>query len=169
MPEIYHVVARARNRVIGINNELPWHFPSDMKHFKELTGGQTVIMGRKTYESIPEKFRPLPNRKNFVLSRSETESNHESLFYFKTINNALNAVDTEKAFIIGGASIYEQTLDYVDGIYLTLIHQDYEGDAYYPELPENFKEEKRDKLQKDPLLEVIFYKNHRKQSLAPAS
>lgn len=174
MPEIYHVVAHARNRVIGINNELPWHFPSDMKHFKELTGGQTVIMGRKTYESIPEKFRPLPNRDNIVLSRSNIDSanlseQQPSLRYFTSIEAALQNVKTDKAFIIGGASIYEQTLDYVDGIYLTLIHQDYEGDAYYPELPENFKEEKRDKLQENPLLEVVFYKNHRKQALAPAS
>lgn len=157
MAKIYQVVACSKNRVIGKENQLPWHFPSDMKFFKELTSGSTVIMGRKTYDSIPEKFRPLPNRKNFVLSRSENESENDSLFYFKTIDEALKAVSTEKAFIIGGASIYEQTQNKVDGIYLTFIHQNYEGDAYYPEVPKIFAEKSRQKLQDNPLLEVITY------------
>lgn len=69
MAKVYHVVACAKNRVIGKANQLPWHFPADMKFFKSLTSGSTVIMGRKTFDSIPVKFRPLPNRKNFVLTK----------------------------------------------------------------------------------------------------
>lgn len=171
MPELYHVVARSENGVIGKNNQLPWHFPSDMQHFKELTTDQTVIMGRKTYESIPEKFRPLPKRENIVLSHSasghaDLSGKQPTLKYFNSIETALQNIKTTKAFIIGGASIYKQTLSYVDGIYLTLIHENYEGDAYYPALPANFKEAGKKRLQEDPLLEVIFYKNEDKKSFA---
>jgi len=171
MPKIYHVVARAENGVIGKDNQLPWHFPSDMKHFKDLTMGQTVIMGRKTYESIPEKFRPLPGRENIILSRSESANaalseKQPRLRYFNSIETAIRNVKTEKAFIIGGASIYKQTLENIDGIYLTCIHAEFEGDAYYPDLPKNFEEEKRTRLQEEPLIEVIFYINQNKKSTA---
>lgn len=157
MPKIYHVVACSENRVIGKSNQLPWHFPSDMKFFKDLTSGSTVIMGRKTYDSIPAKFRPLPNRKNFVLTKRDIAGHHPDLFYFPTIDDALASVTDEKAFVIGGASIYAQTLDKVDGIYLTFIHAIYEGDAYYPLVPASFVEKSCQKLQDDPLLEVIYY------------
>lgn len=171
MSELYHVVARAANGVIGKNNQLPWHFPSDMKFFKELTTGQTVIMGRKTYESIPEKFRPLPNRENIVLSHSvpgntDLAEKQTALRYFTSIEAALQNVKTEKAFIIGGASIYKQTLDCIDGIYLTLIHRNYDGDAFYPDLPENFVEESRRAIQDEPLIETVFYRNQNKKQPA---
>lgn len=171
MPELYHVVARAANGVIGKDNQLPWHFPSDMKHFKDLTTGQTVIMGRKTYESIPEKFRPLPNRENIVLShsgssRADLFGKQPALRYFSSIETALQNIKTAKAFIIGGASIYQQTLNFVDGIYLTFIHKDYDGDAFYPDLPADFVEESRCRIQDEPLIEVIFYRNQNKKQPA---
>ncbi len=150
---LFHVVAMAQNKVIGKDNKLPWHFSADLKFFKALTTGHTVIMGRKTFESIG---RALPNRENFVISRSPHESSG-SLKYFSSIDAAMRAVTTEKAFIIGGAEIYKQTIDKIEGIYQTLIHQDFEGDAYYPGIPAGFHEVSREKLQENPLIEVLFY------------
>ncbi len=163
--KIFHVVAMSQNKVIGKDNKLPWHFSADLKFFKALTTGHTVIMGRKTFESIG---RPLPNRENFILSRSsykvilETFSKlkpeeAQRVKNFESIREAMQAVKTEKAFIIGGAEIYKQTIDKIDGIYLTLIHQDFDGDAFYPGVPVGFTEISREKLQENPLIEVIFY------------
>ncbi|MFA6599572.1 MAG: dihydrofolate reductase [Candidatus Omnitrophota bacterium] len=151
--KLYHVVAMARARVIGRENRLPWHFAADLKYFKQLTTGSTVVMGRRTFESIG---KPLPNRENFVVSRTKT-GDGEHLCFFSSIEEALRSVKTEKAFIIGGANLYAQTIDRVDGIYLTRIDADYEGDAFYPELPGNFREQSRNKLQDDPLIEVVYY------------
>ena len=155
---IFHVVAMAQNKVIGRDNKLPWHFSADLKFFKNLTTGNTVIMGRKTFDSIG---RPLPKRKNFVISnttRHEYENHGGLLTYFNSIHAAISAVTTENAFIIGGAEIYKQTIDGIAGIYLTLIHQDFEGDAFYPGVPAGFREVSREKLQESPLIEVIFYR-----------
>lgn len=151
---IFHVVAMARNRVIGKNNKLPWHFSSDLKHFKALTTGSTVIMGRKTFESIG---RPLPHRENFVLSRTQSGSPAPHLHFFNSIEAALKNVKTENAFIIGGAELYNQTMDRVNGIYLTRIDADYEGDAFYPEIPEGFDEIEIENLQDNPKIEVVLY------------
>lgn len=162
----------AKNRVIGKDNQLPWHFSCDLKHFKETTSGSTVIMGRKTYESIG---RPLPNRENFVLSRNapllkarkdviarerSNRSNPKkpSVKWFTSFESALQEVKTEKAFVIGGANIYEQTMDKVDGIYATMIDAEYEGDAFYPEIPGVFQKKDKWTLQKSgPAIEVIYY------------
>lgn len=151
--KIYHVVAAARNGVIGKDNKLPWHFSEDLKQFKKLTTGSTVIMGRKTFESIG---RPLPDRENFIVSRTVTEL--EGARCFNSIGNAIGAVNTENAFIIGGAEIYKNTIHSVDGIYLTRIDADYEGDAYYPEVPDQFEEVEIQCLrEKDPRIDVVFY------------
>ena len=159
-PQIFHVVAMAQNKVIGKDNKLPWHFSADLKFFKALTTGQTVIMGRKTHESIG---RPLPNRENYIVSRS-LRQDVGALKNFSSIESALRAVRTEKAFIIGGAEIYRQTIDKIAGIYLTLIHQDFDGDAFYPGVPAGFKEISRERLsaspaggQESPLIEIIIY------------
>lgn len=152
---LYHVVAMARNRVIGKENKLPWHFSSDLKHFRQLTTGQTVIMGRKTFESIG---KPLPNRENFVVSRSRGVG-VEGLRFFNSLDKVFEAVKTEHAFIIGGAEIFRQTLEGVNGIYLTLINADYEGDAFYPEIPNYFTERSSHVLQSDPMIRLIFYEN----------
>ena len=181
--KLYHVAAVAKNRVIGKNGKLPWHFPADLKHFKELTWGSTVVMGRKTFESLG---KPLPGRENFVLSRSGPSAAGEAqppalagrppdlrsvrigdrpggrdtpatVQFFGSIPEALASVKTPKGYIIGGAEIFRQTLDQVDGLYLTRIDADYEGDAFYPEIPTFFKERKRTLLQECPRLEVIYY------------
>ena len=150
---IYHVVAMARNRVIGKDNKLPWHFSADLQHFKKLTLGQTVLMGRKTFESIG---KPLPGRENFVLT-SHPQPDQAHLKYFSSIDTALSQVQTEHCYIIGGAKVYEQTLNHIHGIYLTRIDADYEGDAFYPVLPASFEVAKKEKLQDNPFLEIICY------------
>lgn len=153
--KLYHVVAVAgKKRVIGKDNKLPWHFPEDLKFFKNLTTGSTVIMGRKTYESIG---RPLPNRENFVLSRSLKPEG--PVRFFNSLEEAVGNVKTEKAFIIGGAELYAQTIREMDGIYLTRIDADYEGDAFYPEIPTEFEEiEVIGLREKDPVIQAVFYR-----------
>lgn len=156
---LYQILAMAQNRVIGKNNALPWHFPSDFKHFKETTMGQTVLMGLNTFRSLPKL---LAGRENFVLNwTTEGFKDEDHLKYFDSIEKALCAVKTQHCFVIGGASLYKQTLEMVDGIYLTYIHQDFEGDAYFPNIPACFVERSRKKIQDNPLLEVIFYENTR--------
>ena len=146
----------ARNRVIGKDNKLPWHFSADLKYFKALTTGGTVIMGRKTFESIG---KPLPNRSNFILTRQKDPFYGEGVVICNSIDEAVGQVKTSKAFIIGGQEIFAQTMEHVHGIYLTLIDADYEGDAFYPEIPGFFKEKSRTPLQDEPKIEVIFYEN----------
>ena len=164
--ELYHIVAVAIGGVIGKNNQLPWHFSSDLKHFKKITMGSTVIMGRKTFESIGSQ--PLPGRENFVLSRAAASPNNQTVKFFSSFEEALKEVRTQKAFIIGGASLFRQTLPSVDGIYLTQIPGTYEGDVYYPEIPDYFEEISREKSKEHPSLEFIFYRKTRKTALPPA-
>lgn len=155
--KLYHVVAMAEGRVIGKDNKLPWHFPADLKFFKQLTTGSTVIMGRKTFESIG---RPLPNRENFILTRSLRHPEHSegsAVQYFSSFEEAKKKIKTEKAYIIGGAQIFEQTLNAVDGIYLTQIYEKFGGDTFYPEVPKVFKEKSRTALQENPKIEVIYF------------
>lgn len=154
---LYHVVAMADNRVIGKNNQLPWHFSADLKHFKQLTLGMTVIMGRKTFESIG---KPLPGRQNFVLSRfpqPQIAGMDNAPKFFLSLDEALKRIETPQAFIIGGADLYRQTIDRVDGIWLTRIEGNYDGDAFYPEIPPVFKENSRKTLQDNPKIETILY------------
>lgn len=151
---LYHIVAVANHRVIGIGNQLPWHFSNDLQHFKKTTLGQTVIMGLKTFESLGCKA--LPHRTNFILDHTGAQP-YPGQIFFSTLDEALVNVKTEHAFIIGGAQLYRTSIDRVDGIYLTRIHADYAGDVLYPEIPPAFKEKSRTKLQDDPFLEVIFY------------
>jgi len=124
------VVAMANNRVIGRRGRLPWKIPADMKHFKKTTMGKPVIMGRKTYESIGVA---LPGRTNIVVTRNPAIDNPD-LVLVRSVHEALKKaaeVDGE-AMIIGGGQIYEATLPLADRIYLTEVHGDYEGDAFFP-------------------------------------
>ncbi|MEY3878898.1 MAG: Dihydrofolate reductase [Pseudomonadota bacterium] len=119
------------NRVIGINNTLPWHISEDLKHFKSLTTGHTIIMGRKTYESIG---RPLPNRRNIVISRN-TEASYEGAEVVHSIEDAFSICKNDnEVFVIGGSNIYEQALSLVDYIYITEIKKSFSGDAFFPEI-----------------------------------
>ncbi len=128
------VVAVSENNAIGKNNELLWHLPADLKHFKNTTTGHTIIMGRKTFDSIG---RALPNRRNIVITR-QAAMQVEGVEFVNSLNEALELCkDKEQAFIIGGGEIYRQALPFCDKIYLTRVHQYFDGDAFFPELDED--------------------------------
>src|SRR5689334_5805891 len=129
------IAALTENRVIGRNNDLPWHLPDDMKYFMQTTKEHYVIMGRKNYDSIPEKFRPLPNRFNIVVTR---QKNFEApgCTVVNSIDEALNIAHANhqmEVFIIGGAEIYKQGLPLATRLYLTEIKTELEGDTFFPE------------------------------------
>lgn len=128
------IYASSRNGVIGRDNTLPWHLPEDMEHFKACTSNFPVVMGRKTWESLPPKFRPLPNRVNIVITHSEQWQASGTL-RADSIEEAIELVpDASKIWVIGGAQIYEMAMPYADQVYVTLIEETYEGDTYAPEL-----------------------------------
>ena len=131
MNKLSIIVAISENNAIGLNNQLLWHLPADLKHFKELTTGNTIIMGRKTYDSIG---KPLPNRRSIVITRS-TDLVIEGV---EVVNSLAHAIElckqNEEAFIIGGAEIYEQAMPYATGIHLTKVHQSYEADTFFPKI-----------------------------------
>ena len=123
------IVAMSKNRVIGKDNKMPWHLSNDLKNFKKITIGKTIVMGRLTYDSIG---KPLPERKNIVLSRNLIDSN---VFVFDNFEEVLNFTkDEDEVFIIGGQDIYSQTIDKVNKLYLTTIDANIEGDKYFPEI-----------------------------------
>ena len=123
------IAAMDRNHLIGRDNGLPWHLPDDFKHFKAVTLGKPVIMGRKTFESIG---KPLPGRKNIVVSRSGFSAN--GVISVSGIEQALAAAgDAEEIMVIGGANLYQQMIDRADKLYLTHVDGEFEGDAWFPE------------------------------------
>lgn len=129
LPKLCAIVAMDENGLIGKNNQLPWHLPADLKHFKAITTGHPIIMGRKTYESIG---RPLPNRTNIVVTK-DPEYHATGCIVVTTIDEAIQqaaAASTDKAFIIGGSTIYQQTMDRIDRLYMTIVHHAFEGDTY---------------------------------------
>ena len=125
------IVAMSENRVIGVDNTLPWHLKADLQHFKKLTTGHAVIMGRKTFESIG---RPLPNRENIIVTRN-LDFSAEGCLVMHDLNEVIAyAKQQESVFIIGGAQLYQATLNHVDTLYITEVHTSLEGDAFFPEL-----------------------------------
>lgn len=126
------VVAMGEKNEIGFENQLLWHLPKDLKHFKEITSGHPVIMGRKTYESIG---KPLPNRTNIVVSR-KTDWFEEGILIVGSIKEAVKFAKKidEEIFIIGGGKIYEQTMDVVDKLEVTLVKTDLEADTFFPKI-----------------------------------
>ena len=128
------IVAYASNYVIGKDGKLPWHIPADLKYFKELTYGSPIIMGRKTFESIG---RPLPGRHNIIITRNSEYTCDGCVVVFdiqgaiKEANNFAREYDCGEIFIIGGAEIYRQSMDYVDKAYITEVHADFDGDAVF--------------------------------------
>ena len=126
------LVAHDQQRVIGVNNQLPWHLPSDLKHVKSLTTGNTLVMGRATFESIG---KPLPNRRNVVLTRNKSfkPEGVDVIHSFEEIYNLPGHV-----FIFGGQSLFEEMIDKVDDMYITVIEDKYNGDTFFP--PNTFKD-----------------------------
>lgn len=148
-PTIALIAAVADNGVIGRNGEMPWHLPADLRHFKQTTTGNPVIMGRLTYDSIAADIGgPLPDRTNIVLSRSEPDLPDE-VVVVDSIEQAVDAAraaagDTGTVYVIGGATVYEQFLPQADRLVLTEIHDSYEGDTRFPEWdPEAWTEQER--------------------------
>jgi dihydrofolate reductase len=134
-PEIVIIAAvGAQNRVIGKEMDLPWHIPEDLKRFKQLTTGHALLMGRKTFESLLHQWgRPLPNRRNVVLTTRGEIPGHPQVEAYRTVEEALEACAGEDVvFIGGGAALYEQFLPLADRMELTLVEGEYEGDTYFP-------------------------------------
>jgi len=142
------IVAMASNRVIGLDNKMPWHLSADLKKFKQITLGAPILMGRKTYESIG---RPLPGRTNIIISRNPAYRQPGCLI-FNGIEQALaHCSNADEVFIIGGSALYQSMLPLADTLYLTQIHQDFDGDTFFPELDsKQWLEVAREEVNDDP-------------------
>src|SRR3989344_5306134 len=144
--ELRIIAAVSKNNVIGIEGKLPWRIKEDMYRFKELTIGHPVIMGRKTYESIPEKFRPLPGRANLVLTKNREliylgtqlcSSMEEALDIISVAGRTKDTeIDYNIIYVIGGESVYREALPLTDRLELTHVNREVEGDAFFPEIDE---------------------------------
>ena len=161
------IAAMAKNRVIGKKNKIPWHIPEEMQFFKKSTMGHAVIMGRKTYESIAT---PLPGRFNVVLSRNM--SLHIPGYQFAS--NLQEAIaccrNQEKAFIIGGGTLYEESMDLADFILLTVLDREYEGDTYFPNIPtETFQQISKKHMGKKDAFTIYSYQRKSKNPLSGKS
>lgn len=131
------IVAIAKNNVIGNDNKLIWHISEDLKRFKEITSGKTIVMGRKTFESLPGV---LPNRKHIILTRDKNfKVNSECVEIIYDFDELLNKYKNsdDEVFIIGGGEIYKQLLPYSNKLYLTKINKDFDGDTYFPQINYN--------------------------------
>ncbi len=131
---ISFIAALTRNQVIGKNNDIPWSLPDDMKYFMQTTKSHYVIMGRKNYDSLPEKFKPLPNRTNIVVTRQSTFS-ARGCTVVHSVDDAVRLARTggeREAFIIGGAEIFKVSFPMADRLYLTEIDGEVEGDVFFP-------------------------------------
>ena len=134
MNKLSIIVAISANNAIGKDNQLLWHLPADLKHFKEITSGHTIIMGRKTYESIG---KPLPNRRNIVITRQE-DLTIAGVEIVHSLADAVTLCEKDlELFIIGGAEIYQHALPETNRIYLTTVHKDYDADVFFPQLTVN--------------------------------
>ena len=135
--EIALIYACASNGVIGKDGNMPWHLPEDLAHFKALTTGAPVIMGRKTWDSLPPRFRPLPGRSNIVITR-QTDWHQNDVQRASSLREALSLAEQTKtttAWVIGGAQIYAQALPLAQRVEMTVIEQAIDGDAFAPQLP----------------------------------
>jgi dihydrofolate reductase len=124
------VVAMTDNFVIGANGDMPWHLPADLQHFKKLTSGGAIVMGRRTWESIG---RPLPNRKNIIVTRQDG-FRADGATVVHSLDEAVQAASGKKLFIIGGGEIYKSSLDRATLLHITRIHTTIDGDTYFPEV-----------------------------------
>lgn len=144
--KISMIAAVAENNVIGKDNDLVWHLPDDMKFFMQKTTGHHVIMGRKNFESIPDKFRPLPNRPNIVMTRQK-DLRIDGAYVVNSLEDALEIArknNETEVFVIGGGDIYNLAMDTADTMYITEVKGTFEGDAFFPEFDKSeWKETER--------------------------
>ena len=143
--KVCSIVAMSENRVIGVNNTLPWRIPEDLKRFSRLTTSHTVVMGRKTYESLPDGYRPLPNRKNVVVSRNLDLRLDEGVLVISDVREFITSaltgsltLPTAEIWIIGGAEIFSLTQDLVTEVHLSVVKGEYQGDVYLPEFESSY-------------------------------
>ena len=151
------VVAKAKNNIIGKDNKIIWHLPEDLKHFKNLTTGHTIIMGRKTFESLG---KPLPNRKHIIFSQNpDFKVNDENVEVVHSLLQIQDLIEgKEEAFVIGGAMIYNFLMPYVKKMYVTEIEKDFDGDTFFPVIDgEVWKEVSREKGIKDEENNMDYY------------
>ena len=157
--KISSIVAASLNHVIGKDNKLVWNLATDTKFFKDTTSGHHIIMGRRNYDSIPPKWRPLPNRTNIVVTRQEGLE-LEGCLVVNSIEKGIEIArqnHEEEAFIIGGGEIYKQSMNLVDKIYYTQVKAEVDGDTYFPEIdPEVWQEKRRDSYKADDRNEYDF-------------
>ena len=140
------IYARAANGVIGKDGQMPWHLPEDLAHFKQLTTGCPVIMGRKTWDSLPARFRPLPGRCNIVVTRQK-DWHENGAQRSSSMGEALQLCEpSDTVWVMGGAQIYALALPLADAVEVTEIERDYVGDAYAPELGSEWVEKTRDRI-----------------------
>lgn len=132
------IVAMTKDRVIGLNGSIPWYIPSDLRNFKEVTMGTTLIMGNTTYKSL-NRINGLPHRRNIVITKTPNKYKHlefDNLFFVDSVDNALKLAKSFKKdiFVIGGESIYQQFITYVEFLYLSIVKSDCGGDTYFPDI-----------------------------------
>lgn len=127
------IAAIAENNALGKDNQLIWHLPADLRRFKKVTQGHAVIMGRKTFESLG---KPLPNRTNIIITKQK-DYQKEDCIVVNSLEEALQCAKDDNPFILGGAQIYRQALDFADVLDLTIVHHEFDADAYFPEIDKN--------------------------------
>jgi dihydrofolate reductase len=147
------IAAMSLNRVIGAGNNIPWHLPEDFKWFKQLTTGNVVVMGRKTFESIG---KPLPNRETIVLSRSQFS--HPGVRTVSDLREIDLANEPREVFICGGGQVYAQALPLCSDLYLTLVKREVEGDAFFPAFENRF--ELAEELRDTPEFKILHYRRN---------
>lgn len=143
---VSQIAAMSENRAIGLKGGLPWHIPEDLKFFRDKTRGHPCVMGRKTFDSLGGK--PLPGRLNVVITRQKDYRVPDGVEVYPNLEAALEALrprySGQEVFITGGGEVYSQAMSVTDRIYLTVIHSEFEGDAFFPPIPDHFREiEKR--------------------------
>lgn len=136
------IAAVADNNCIGKNNKIPWNIPEDFQYFKKMTLGKTCFMGQKTFQSILDYLgKPLPGRKTVVITKNPNFKAPEEVRVFRDLDNAFSELKDEDVFVCGGASIYAQTIDRVNTLYITHVHQIVDGDTFFPEIKKDVWEE----------------------------
>ncbi len=158
------IAAMAENRVIGRNNKMPWDLPSDRRRFHAITRGHPVILGRKTFESIGG---PLPLRTNIVLTRNK-EYRAEGAVIVHDLRSAFDAcAGADEVFVCGGEEVFRETISLADRIYLSILHEEFEGDAFFPEVPAYFREiERKEIVDAIPYALVRYERTGKKSAVA---
>lgn len=157
--KIILIAAMAENRVIGRGNDIPWHIPGEQKRFKEITMGHTLVMGRKTYESIG---KPLPGRKNIIITRQKKYSALGCIVVGSLPAAIAACTNDQKVFIAGGGQVYEQAIPFADEIHLTILHRQVEGDIFFPEFSEkDFIESSREIMKGNEPYTMVVYRRQK--------